>query len=47
MFYPYVTHTKAGNWINKDWYLGYFRFHGKNTNWFNASLAERYDYLYT
>ena len=27
--------------------LGYFRFHGRNTNWFNASLAERYDYLYT
>ncbi|BBO17470.1 conserved hypothetical protein [Candidatus Brocadia pituitae] len=27
--------------------LGYFRFHGRNTNWFDASVAERYDYLYT
>ena len=27
--------------------LGYFRFHGRNTNWFDASAAERYDYLYT
>lgn len=27
--------------------LGYFRFHGRNRNWFNASVAERYDYLYT
>jgi len=27
--------------------LGYFRFHGRNSNWFKASLEERYDYLYT
>lgn len=27
--------------------LAYFRFHGRNRNWFNASVAERYDYLYT
>lgn len=27
--------------------LGYFRFHGRNMNWFDAAAAERYDYLYT
>lgn len=27
--------------------LGYFRFHGRNPHWFQASVAERYDYLYT
>lgn len=27
--------------------LAYFRFHGRNRNWFNASVAEGYDYLYT
>lgn len=27
--------------------MGYFRFHGRNTNWFDASRSERYDYLYT
>ncbi len=27
--------------------LGYFRFHGRNTNWFNVPMSERYDYLYT
>jgi uncharacterized protein YecE (DUF72 family) len=27
--------------------LGYFRFHGRNTNWFDAPTADRYDYLYT
>jgi len=27
--------------------LGYFRFHGRNTNWFNVPTSERYDYLYT
>jgi len=26
---------------------GYLRFHGRNTNWFNASLEERYNYLYS
>ncbi len=25
----------------------YFRFHGRNKNWFNAPVSERYDYLYT
>jgi len=27
--------------------VGYFRFHGRNRNWFRASREERYDYLYT
>ncbi|MDR4507749.1 MAG: DUF72 domain-containing protein [Candidatus Brocadiaceae bacterium] len=27
--------------------LGYFRLHGRNTNWFHASVEERYNYLYT
>ena len=27
--------------------IGYLRFHGRNRNWFNAPLAERYNYLYT
>ncbi|KKO18333.1 MAG: hypothetical protein BROFUL_02990 [Candidatus Brocadia fulgida] len=27
--------------------LGYFRFHGRNANWFEATASERYDYLYT
>jgi uncharacterized protein YecE (DUF72 family) len=27
--------------------LGYFRFHGRNPHWFQASAAERYDYLYS
>lgn len=27
--------------------IGYLRFHGRNTNWFNAPLAERYNYLYS
>ena len=27
--------------------IGYFRFHGRNTNWFDAPTSERYDYLYT
>ena len=27
--------------------IAYFRFHGRNRNWFNASRAERYDYLYS
>ncbi len=26
--------------------IGYFRFHGRNPNWFNSSVAERYNYLY-
>lgn len=27
--------------------IGYVRFHGRNKNWFNASLSERYDYFYS
>ena len=27
--------------------IGYFRFHGRNANWFDASTSERYNYLYT
>ena len=26
---------------------GYMRFHGRNTNWFNAPISTRYDYLYS
>ena len=26
---------------------GYFRFHGRNTSWFNGSLEVRYNYLYS
>ncbi len=27
--------------------IGYFRFHGRNPNWFNAPTSIRYDYLYS
>ena len=27
--------------------ISYLRFHGRNTNWFNAPRAERYNYLYS
>ncbi|MCD5390674.1 DUF72 domain-containing protein [candidate division NPL-UPA2 bacterium] len=27
--------------------IGYFRFHGRNMNWFKASVSERYNYLYS
>ena len=27
--------------------IGYFRFHGRNTNWFNVPIKVRYDYLYS
>jgi uncharacterized protein YecE (DUF72 family) len=27
--------------------IGYFRFHGRNPNWFNVPASVRYDYLYT
>jgi uncharacterized protein YecE (DUF72 family) len=27
--------------------VGYFRFHGRNPNWFNVPLKVRYDYLYS
>ena len=26
--------------------IGYFRFHGRNPNWFNIPMSVRYDYLY-
>lgn len=27
--------------------IGYFRFHGRNSNWFNVPTSVRYDYLYS
>ncbi len=27
--------------------IGYLRLHGRNKNWFNAPVSERYDYLYS
>ena len=27
--------------------IGYVRFHGRNKNWFNTPVKERYDYLYS
>ncbi len=27
--------------------IGYFRFHGRNSNWFNVPSSVRYDYLYS
>lgn len=27
--------------------IGYFRFHGRNPNWFNSPISVRYDYLYS
>lgn len=27
--------------------IGYFRFHGRNTSWFNVPASVRYDYLYS
>jgi len=27
--------------------IGYFRFHGRNSNWFNVPASVRYDYLYS
>jgi len=27
--------------------VGYFRFHGRNTHWFNSPSAKRYNYLYS
>ena len=35
---PYVAEATSD--------LGYFRFHGRNMNWFKASRDERYNYLY-
>jgi uncharacterized protein YecE (DUF72 family) len=36
---PYVPKATAE--------IGYFRFHGRNPNWFNAPVSERYNYLYS
>ncbi len=27
--------------------ISYFRFHGRNTNWFGSSIGKRYDYFYS
>jgi len=27
--------------------IGYFRFHGRNPNWFNVPMSVRYNYLYS
>ena len=27
--------------------IGYLRFHGRNTHWFNATVDERYNYQYS
>ena len=35
-FYPAATSS-----------IGYFRFHGRNTTWFNVPTSVRYDYLYS
>jgi uncharacterized protein YecE (DUF72 family) len=35
-FYPAATSA-----------IGYFRFHGRNTSWFNVPTSVRYDYLYS
>ncbi|MFH1282765.1 MAG: DUF72 domain-containing protein [bacterium] len=36
---PFVNIT-TGN-------TAYFRFHGRNTNWFKTTIAQRYDYFYS
>jgi len=36
---PYVPKATSG--------IGYFRFHGRNRNWFNAPISVRYNYLYS
>lgn len=36
---PYVPRASSD--------IGYFRFHGRNPNWFNVPLKVRYDYLYS
>jgi len=35
---PYLPRATSG--------LGYFRFHGRNSNWFNSPISVRYNYLY-
>jgi uncharacterized protein YecE (DUF72 family) len=36
---PYLPRTTSE--------IGYFRFHGRNPNWFNVPIKVRYDYLYS
>jgi len=36
---PYLPRTTSD--------IGYFRFHGRNRNWFNAPISVRYNYLYS
>jgi uncharacterized protein YecE (DUF72 family) len=36
---PYLPKTTS--------HIGYFRFHGRNPNWFNVPTSVRYDYLYS
>jgi len=36
---PYLPKTTSD--------IGYFRFHGRNRNWFNAPISVRYNYLYS
>jgi len=36
---PYIPRTTSE--------IGYFRFHGRNPNWFNVPTSVRYDYLYS
>ncbi len=36
---PYLPKTTSD--------MGYFRFHGRNRNWFNAPISVRYNYLYS
>ena len=36
---PYLPRTTSD--------IGYFRFHGRNKDWFNVSAKVRYDYLYS
>lgn len=36
---PYLSKATSG--------VGYFRFHGRNPNWFNVPASVRYDYLYS
>ncbi|HNS31527.1 MAG TPA: DUF72 domain-containing protein [bacterium] len=36
---PFINEVTSG--------IGYMRFHGRNPNWFNAPVSERYNYLYT
>jgi len=36
---PFINRVTSG--------VGYLRFHGRNPNWFNAPVSERYNYLYS